>query len=464
VSLRNDGSLIAQLITPDSRTENTLATMFIDVHGGKFRYVREWNRWLYWDGSRWLHDASENLVTREARRFGDMLMDQLAGSLKRLPDDELNKIVTFVRHANGSRGIINFVSLSQSDERVSISYKELNRGKLLFNVKNGTVDLSTGMLREHNPDDLMTQLAEVKYDEAADCPRWKAAVQLIFGDDNSLVRYVRQLIGYSISGLCGEHILPICYGSGANGKSTVWNAVLRVVGDYGFLANDSLLLGEKHSHPTEKAALYQKRFVPISEPDQDSRLRESRVKELTGDSTITARRMHEDFWSFDRSHTFWLSSNHLPKIAGTDEGIWRRIKLIPFTVDLRQKVAPIANYDEVLAREEGPGILNWVIGGFLDYQEHGLQEPSVVSDATKLYRQDSDEVASFVDECCVVGPSVMAPANKLFNEFQRWGGKATRTSFGLKMAERFVKDKPNAGEFRKQTLYHGVGLPGDDSY
>jgi putative DNA primase/helicase len=457
-------SLIANLASPDNRTENTLATMFMDLNCGKFRYVREWDRWLYWDGSRWLHDANENLITREARRFGDILLDQLGDSLRRLPEDELSKIVTFVRFANGSRGIKNFIELSQSDSRVSVGYKELNQGSLLFNAQNGTIDLASGFLREHNPDDLLTQIAAVPYSRFANCPKWCSAVSTIFGADEDLIRYVRQLIGYSISGQCGEHILPICYGSGFNGKSFLWNTVLRVVGDYGFLANDSLLLGEKHSHPTEKAALYQRRFVPISEPDQDSRLRESRVKELTGDSTITARRMHEDFWSFDRSHTFWLSSNHLPKIQGTDEGIWRRIKLIPFVVDLRNKVAPIANYDEVLFIEEGQGILNWIVDGFLDYQEFGLLEPEVVKDATKHYRQDSDEVASFVDEVCLVGPHLMAPANKLFSEFQRWGGKASRTSFGLKLAERFTKDKPNAGEFRKQVLYHGIGLSGDDSH
>ncbi len=464
MSLINNESLIVDLVSPDNRTENQLATMFMDLNSGKFRYVREWNRWLYWDGSRWLHDAANNLITREARRFGEMLFDQLGPVLNRLPEKELSKLINFVRRANDSRCIENYISLARSDERVSVGHKELNQWKLLFNVQNGTVDLSSGMLREHNPDDLITQLAEVSYDEAADCPRWKQAVDLIFDQDIELIRYVRQLVGYSIGGDCGQHILPICYGSGFNGKSFLWNTILRIVGDYGFLANDSLLLGEKHSHPTEKAALYQKRFVPISEPDQDSRLRESRVKELTGDSTITARRMNEDFWSFERSHTFWLASNHLPKIAGTDEGIWRRIKLIPFVVDLRQKVAPIPNFDEVLAKEEGPGILNWMIGGYLDYQANGLLEPEVVKDATKVYRKDSDEVASFIDECCLVGPQFMAPANKLFNEFQRWGGKASRTAFGLNLAKMFVKDKPNAGEFRKQVLYHGIGLPADDSH
>ena len=109
-----------------------------------------------------------------------------------------------------------------------------------------------------------------------------------------------------------------------------------VLGDYASLANDELLMGEKQNHPTEKAALYQKRFVAISEPERSSKLRESRVKELTGDRMITARRMHEDFWTFSRTHTFWLSTNHLPRINGTDEGIWRRVKLIPFSVDFEQ--------------------------------------------------------------------------------------------------------------------------------
>jgi putative DNA primase/helicase len=281
---------------------------------------------------------------------------------------------------------------------------------------------------------------------------------MIFDGDPELIRYVQQLLGYSLTGDTGEHILPIAYGSGCNGKSTIWNAVLSLLGDYGGLANDSLLMGVKDTHPTEKAFLYQKRFVPISEPEQSARLRESRVKELTGDGTITARRMHEDFWSFTRTHTFWLSTNHLPRITGNDDGIWRRVKLIPFTVDLRKVTTPIPDLDKQLVTEEGPGILNWLIAGYLDYRRNGFIEPEVIKVATNGYRDQEDEIAMFIADRCVTGNQFVVPASALFDAYFKWGGKENRTMFGKAIGERFAKQIRSSGVYRKQTVYEGVGL------
>lgn len=218
-------------------------------------------------------------------------------------------------------------------------------------------------------------------------------------------------------------------------------------------------MGEKNNHPTEKAALYQKRFVAISEPEKNSQLKEARVKELTGDRTITARRMHEDFWSFQRTHTFWISTNHLPKITGTDEGIWRRVKLIPFAVDLRQKVKPIADFDRWLVKHEGPGILAWLVRGYLDYREHGLTEPSCVTKATAVYRNDSDALGEFLRDFCVQEDGAEETQKNLFRDYSELHrGKWTPTLFGRAMAERFKKDRPANGPNRNKTVYRGVRL------
>lgn len=167
----------------------------------------------------------------------------------------------------------------------------MNEHPLLLNLQNGIFNLTSGELEPHYQECLLTQIANVEFQKNATCPQWSAAIELIFDRDKELIRYVQQLFGYSLSGDTGEHILPIAYGSGCNGKSFIWNVVFELTGEYAGLANDSLLMGMKDNHPTEKAFLYQKRFVPISEPEQSSKLRESRVKELTGDGTITARRM-----------------------------------------------------------------------------------------------------------------------------------------------------------------------------
>ena len=442
-------------------TDNELATRFIDQNERKLRFVVEWGKWMFWDAKRWQLDNGDNLALRLARRFANDLWNDFAEVSRRLKSDDARKLHSFVRSANNHHTVKAFLNLARADERIAIRLEELNKYTQLINLEDGTFNLETGCIEPHSQEDHLTQIARVTYDEGADCLEFKKAINLIFNNDDELIRYVRQLLGYSITGDCGEHILPIAYGSGCNGKSFLWNTILRILGDYAGLANDSLLLGFKDSHPTEKAFLYQKRFVPISEPEQSAKLKESRVKELTGDATVTARRMHEDFWSFTRTHTFWLSTNHLPRITGNDEGIWRRIKLIPFEVDLRKVTNPIPDLDRILFETEASGIFNWLVGGYNDYRANGFVVPKVVIAATGDYRVEEDEIALFIADCCIVGPQYMVSSHNLFGAYQHWGGKLNRTVFGKVMGERFDKRTPTAGEFRRVTMYDGIGLPQD---
>jgi putative DNA primase/helicase len=379
-----------------------------------------------------------------------------------LHKDDLTTIYSFVKSANKRAGVMNLISLGKSDERIAVHHDNLNRGRHLLNVHNGCLNLITRNLEKHLPERLITQLAPVTFDPSANCPRWEDAISLIFGGDVELIRFVRQLLGYALHGDRGEHLLPVCYGSGANGKSFLWNTIVRLLGNYAGLANDSLLLGTRDSgHPTEKCFLYEKRFVPISEPEQNSKLREAKVKELTGDSTITARRMREDFWSFERTHLLWLSTNHLPKVSGSDEGIWRRIKLIPFCEDLRKVTKPIPDYDKLLADEEGSGILNWCLDGLADYLTNGLQEPSRVANAVDEYRNSEDELTLFIEENCEVGVSCKVDSADLFDAYQSWGGRLSRTAFGRSMGERFPRRRAVNIKRRKVTVYDGIELASD---
>lgn len=452
------------LLDANARNENALATRFVDAEHSMIRFVSSWGKWLAWDGRRWQLDDSEIRVTRLVRQWAHSLWAEAAELLPMLSKDELSSIHAFIRGLNRRASLSAIIALARSDARIAVHHDELNRAKHLLCVDNGTLNLQSRTLENHLPERLITQLAPVQFDPSASCPRWEEAMILIFGGDAELIRFVRQLLGYALHGDRGEHLLPVCYGSGANGKSFLWNTIVRLLGDYAGLANDSLLLGSRDSgHPTDKAFLYEKRFVPISEPEQNSKLREARVKELTGDATITARRMREDFWSFERTHLLWLSTNHLPKVSGSDEGIWRRIKLIPFTQDLRKVTSPIPDYDKLLADEEGSGILNWLLDGLEDYLMHGLQEPVQVAAAVGEYRDSEDELTLFVEECCEIGPSCTAESGALFDAYQRWGGKLNRTSFGRVMSERFSRRRTTNIRRRKVTVYDGISLSDEGS-
>lgn len=452
------------------RTDLGNAHRFIDQYHSELLSVPAWKCWLSWDGQRWADDKDVG-VKQRAKRYVKGLWAMVPTfnecfESNNLSESNLSKICKFIHSSSQVAKIDAFIRLASTDERVVAMVDELNTDPLLLNVANGTIDLTTGVIRPHNPADRITQLAPVNYDPKATCPEWLETLSLVFDGDEELIRYVQKLLGYSITGDTGEHLLPICYGGGNNGKSTVWNTVLELLGDYGTLANEDLLLGEKHSHPTEKANLYQKRFIPISEPERGAKLKESRVKELTGDRTITARRMKEDFWSFTRTHTFWLSTNHLPRIDGRDDGIWRRIKLIPFSVNIGLKVKPKKDFDKWLVRNEGPGILAWLVRGYLEYLRDGLKEPEVVSSATDGYRENSDPLKEFFDNFCVVEDGQEATASELYEAYSdptRHAGKWSNTAFGKVMKEHFQSAKATSGPNRNKLVYQGVSVIKADS-
>jgi putative DNA primase/helicase len=444
----------------EGRTDTGNAVRFVYANEGKILHVAKWRKWLHWDGRRWIDDGGVG-VNEAGKRFAKHLWREFTEAAKGDVDrEELSSIRSFVKRTNQRAKIADFIALAATDERVACQHEAMNRDPYLLNCENGTLNLQTGELGKHSPNDMITQLAAVQFDPMASCPQWLAALEVIFDGDADLILYVQQLLGYCLSGLNTQHLLPIAYGLGCNGKSTITNVMLGLLGDYAATANYELLMPAKYSgHPTEKAQLYQKRFVAISEPAQGRRLDESKTKELTGGDQVNCRRMGEDFWTFTPTHKFWMSTNHKPKIGGVDEGIWRRLKLIPFLVDLRTKTKPQAGLAERLLLEEGPGILAWAVRGFRSWSLCGFREPSAVTAATADYRAAEDELGQWLGESCIVEPGAVEQAGRLFESYQRAGGKMTKTAFGEAMGQRFEKELPTAGPNRRRVVYHGLRLP-----
>ena len=439
------------------RNDNALATRFIDEHGQQLRYVSSWKKWLGWTGQKWSLELGDDRVMKLARQFSKKLWTEAAGAMKStdLSDQQKKEIVNFASAANDARRIENMVKLARHDDRVSIVHRQLDSDNRLLNLLNGTFDLRSGIFREHQQEDLITQVANVKYDPNAKCPNWLETLGYIFNSDAELIRYVQTAVGYCLSGITDEHILPIGYGEGRNGKSTFWNAIADILGDYAALVSQDLLMPNSEQHPTEVADLFGKRFVAVSEPEQGRKLAESKVKDMTGDRRLKARRMREDFWEFTPTHTFWLSTNHKPKITGTDTGIWRRIKLIPFTVDLSTVLKVDKSYPEKLISEYS-GILNWAIAGWKNYQNEGLVDPRAVIEATEEYRSSEDIVGQFITENYVLNPNFQVAAIEVYETFKQAGGSMSQKEFGEEMGRRFEKERTNLGG-KKVTIYRGIG-------
>jgi putative DNA primase/helicase len=229
-------------------------------------------------------------------------------------------------------------------------------------------------------------------------------------------------VGSWLPGVVVEHLLPILYGSGANGKSVFIETICGMLGaDYAMKAPPGFLIASKHDrHPTELADLHGKRLVAAIETADGGRLSEVLAKELSGGDTIRARRMREDFWQFTPSHSLVLASNYKPSVRGVDHGIWRRLRLIPFVVTITE-----ANQDKHLAaklRDEWPAILRWACSGCIKWQRNGLATPVEVLAATESYKVESDTFKQWLDECCEIDPSAEWKASLAYHSFCEWFG------------------------------------------
>jgi putative DNA primase/helicase len=408
------------------------AERFISQHGEDVRYCYAWSRWLVFTGARWERDESGH-VHRLAKETVRGIYHEAAAAA----DEERRKALA--KHAARSEAetkIRAMLELAKSE--APIAPDELDAAPWLLNASNGTIDLRTGELREHRREDLITKLIPVEYDPKATAPTWAAALERTLPSP-TLRAFFKKLCGYAITGDVSEHILAVLYGTGANGKSTILNALLEVAGDYGMQAAPDLLVAKKGAHPTEVADLFGKRLVASIEVEDGRRLAESLVKQLTGGDKVRARRMRQDFWQFDPTHKVFMAVNHKPEVRGTDTAIWRRIRLIPFT-----ETIPPAEQDKKLPeklRAELSGILAWAVEGCLEWRREGLQAPDEVRKATGQYRSEMDVIGAFLQDECEIGLDYREPFTIVYKRYEEWcedGGERaeTRRKFNARLKER----------------------------
>lgn len=442
-------------------TDIANAERFVAQHGEHVRWVLKWEKWIVWDGKRWAEDGGGALI-RKARETARNIVRDAAEFEDR---SEGEKLAKWGFQSQSKTRIDAMISLAKAD--LEIKHTELDKAPWLFNTENGTLDLRTGKPKPHDPEDLITKIAGVRYDPHATAPTWDAFLEQILPAE-SLRRFLQRLVGYSLTGSTSAHVLPFLYGTGSNGKTTVINAILSMMGDYGQQAAPDLLLAKHGAHPTELADLFGARFVASVEAEEGRRFAEALVKQLTGGDKVKARRMREDFWEFPPTHKIFLAANHKPNVRGTDHGFWRRIKLIPFTVTIPDEKQD-HNLPQKLAAEL-PGILSWAVRGCLEWQLDGLGEPEEVRLATGAYRSEQDVLAAFIAEVCVEHPNAEVSAAKLYQRWDIWAGesgerKLSKRAFGQALAERgFESFRYTKGADKGRYGWRGIGLwnPDDD--
>ena len=440
-----------------------LARRFAALEQQSLRYVPAWKAWRLWDGRHWAPDVTFE-ATRRVEAMVRGLLDQI-GSIPKLEDrDTCFKALN--RYTNRSK-IDDVLAMARSQQRLVVAPDAIDTDPWLFNVQNGTLDLRTGTLREHDPRDLITKLAPVVFDSKASAPQWQAFLARIFRHDTDMLNFVQRGVGYTLIGEPLEHVLFFCYGGGANGKTTFLETLLDLFGDYGVMIEFATLLHHRNpnSDSRDLPRLHKARFAAANETPTNARWDERIVKMLTGGDTLGGRWLYQERFQFRPTHTLWCRANDQPASQDLSDAFWRRLKLMPFKVRI-----PDAEQTKDLhaqLRAELPGILNWALAGCLAYQRDGLQAPKVVERATANYRADQNSVSDFIAACCVVQRTAWTPTSELYAVFREWWATthgpryvpSDRTFAQLLRHHRGITARRQKRAGQKVRGWQGIGLP-----
>ena len=412
------------------------ARRFVAAHGHRFRYFATAKRWLVYADGVWSEDPDRIGARAAAEAVARSMMNEAADE----PDHDVAKqLLKDARRTMTARKLD--AMLEVAEPHLAVTADDLDADPWLLNAANGVVDLRTGELLEHDAALLLTRQARAGYRPDEPAPTWRKFLDRVLPDDD-VRAFVARLAGLSLVGQQRDHLLPIAYGTGANGKSTYYNALGSALGSYADKLAVSVLVGrgvERGSATPELVALRGLRLVVADEPEAGARLREAHVKALTGGDRIVARPLYGDPVTFDPSHTLTLVTNHRPEVQGTDNGIWRRLLLVPWTVEVPDDEQDLDLPGKLAA--EVDGILAWAVAGCLDWQRHGLDPPEQVRAATAAYRSESDQLAAFIEDECVTSATVRAPAGQLRSAYEDWCEATgvdplSATEFGSQLTER----------------------------
>jgi putative DNA primase/helicase len=445
---------------PINRTDLGNARRLVKRFGDTIRHCPQRKAWLAWDGMRWREDG-----TGEIYRLAKRTVQYIGAEAAETDDDNERKaLLRWALESESRKRIDATISLAWSEPGIPVEPADLNSNPWLLNVQNGTIDLRTGKLLPHRRSDLITKLAPVAYDPAAECPKWLAFLERIMEGNQDLIGFLQRAGGYALTGDVSEHALFFLYGTGRNGKGTFLETILALLGDYATTVDTGLITVKRNEdHPTGLTDLDGRRFVSTVEIDDGKRIAEALVKKLTGGDRIKARRMRENNYEFGPTHKIFLTVNHPPEIRGTDEGIWSRVKLIPFNVFISQEER-VRNLRETLTHEEGPGILAWLVRGCLEWQRDGLKEPHAVRHATDSYRKSMDAVGGFIAERCksfLDHPTLKTQARErkdaLYHAYVEW---AKSNGCEILPARKFGSEMDRRGYLLKASngRYYRLGL------
>jgi len=438
-------------------TDTTNAELIAALFGDRLRFDIDRERWLIWATHYWeeAHNIEVIPMAIEAARTRYKQSVDIS-DLK-----ERQRSANWAIQSEQRSRIESAIALAKAIEPVADKGGNWDSNPWLFALTEGVIDLQDMRFRPGRQKDRVTLHSGVEFDNTTRCPRWLQFLDEVFNNDTELIDWIQRAAGYCLTGNTGEQCVFLCYGKGANGKSVFLSTLRRVMGQYAYDAPFATFeLNSKASIPNDLAALERRRFITSSETNEGTRLNEARIKALTGGDPCTARFLHHEFFTFQPACKIWLAVNHKPRVADDSHGFWRRVRLIPFERQFSGDEADKSLGEKL--RAEDPGILNWLIQGCRRWMKQGLDEvPSAVTCATQEYQTESDPLAQFIEERCVVVPDAEIQSSVLYKAYISWAEeqgmkekeKMSSTAFGRKMGMKYVKVSTKKGKF-----YQGLGV------
>ena len=443
-------------------TDTGNAQRLYDKYGDVLRYSYNRKKWMFWDGKRWQYDDSGQI-----KRLADEVCENLKQEAFGIEDEDTReKALKFALKTAGSKPKESMIKECQHIDGIPTAPEKFDAYPEYLNCANGVINLRNGELMPHDSILMMSKMCNSEYDVAHKPPKkWLKFLSDITKGNVKLQEYIQKAIGYSLTGSNREQCAFFLYGLGNNGKSTFLDTIADMLGDYASNAQpDTIMLQSKIGSAggganSDIARLKSARFVTCEEPTEGVRLNEGLLKQITGGSKVTARFLYGDEFEFTPEFKVWVATNHKPIIRGTDVGIWRRIKLIPFEVNIKKE-----DVDKDLKyklRKEYPQILAWAVEGCIKWQKEGLDEPEEVAAATTDYKQEMDLIAAFVEQCIVIDyeATQRVMANELFAIYRAWAKEnneweMSSKRFGMEMA----KKTPEKIKTAKGTAYCKIAL------
>ena len=444
-------------VTPPERfTDTELAEYFADLFPDNIRYWSAVKKWLVYDGRRWTSDTPGGGFP-----FIKAMIKQIRKHVFEIEDHELQiKQLKQVLRLESHPRQETLLSAAAVLRPVIISADKLDGNRMLLNCLNGTLNLTTGNLRTHSPDDYITRMVPIEYDASATCPTFDKFLTRIMGGNQKLTDYLRRFVGYCLTGMTTEQVFLFMWGVGCNGKSTLLTVLENLLGDLASTASSDLLMTQQRGAATnDLAALRGARLVKISEFNENAKLDSARLKTLTGGDRITCRYLYCEPFEYTPEYKIIMAGNSKPRITETDHGTWRRFHIIPFQVIIPEEERD--NRLDAKLRAELPGILAWAVLGCLEWQRVGLQPPEEVKAAVADYRKGEDTFHNWLDECCVRGADLWATSKQLLESYQEFTGNRfiTATKFGRLLSDsNFIGVSKFSGK-----AWQGLGLASSDT-